>query len=952
MFEQYSVQDAIKRLHSDGERGLSEAEAVRRLAEYGANAMKEPRKKTAAENFIEQLNDPLIYVLLAAALISVLLKEVSDAFIIGVVVVVNALVGMIQEGKARKALDALKKMTSPHATVIRDGIHKEIPAARIVPGDVVCLEAGGLVPADMRLAESANLKVEESALTGESLPIEKDAGFLIRTAGEVPLGDRRNMVYMSTMVTYGRAKGVVTATGMDTEIGKIATMITSEKEEMTPLQRRLGELGKILSFLSLGLCVALFVLALWQQRNPMEMLLTAISLAVAAVPEGLPAVVTICLALSVTRMVRVHTIVRRLPSVETLGAVSVVCSDKTGTLTQNRMTVTRCYLDGQFLDIGDGWSDLHAAESSLHRGNARAYQDFLQGMVLCNDASIETLPVRGSKATSGMEEEVERIGDPTELALLDLGRFLGYEKEPLERQMPRKAELPFDSDRKMMTTYHVKLVKAEQRRSSTSAGIAGYTGNAEKKERWAEKNGAERGIVYTKGAPDEVLRHCTHILRGGAVVRLTDSQRRQIRNAVKEMSSQALRTLAVAMRSDIRTPVEEGLTFLGLVGMKDPARPEAAEAVETFRGAGVDTVMITGDHVDTAFAIGRQLGIVRSTEQCVTGQELTQMSEEEFLGRLDHVRVFARVSPAQKVRIVKGFQKKGHIVAMTGDGVNDAPSLKTADIGIAMGVTGTDVAKQASDMILTDDNFATIERAIEEGRGVYENIRKSVIFLLSSNLGEIMTMFVAVLCGFASPLKSAHILWINLITDSLPALALGIDYNDGRNLMRNSPREKGESLFARGGLLCTCFYGVLIAGISLTAFLMLPCVMLRSGGNAVNIENLSLLLGNEGVLSKAQTYAFTVLGMSQLYHAVGMRDVHRSFFRTNPFQNKLMIVACLIGFALQFAVTEVPFLIGAFGTSHLSGREWAILSILAAFPLLAHEVIAAFSSKTGEWKRI
>lgn len=903
MFEQCSVQESINQLQTNVVKGLSHMEAERRFAENGPNEMREPRKKTVLESFVEQLNDPLIYVLLAAALISVFLRELNDAVIVGVVVFVNALVGVIQEGKARKALDALKKMTTPHATVVRDGVRQEIPAAHIVAGDVVCLEAGGLVPADMRLIESANLKVEESALTGESLPIEKDAEFLIHTAGEIPLGDRRNMAYMSTIVTYGRAKGVVTATGMDTEIGRIATMITAEKEEMTPLQKRLGELGKVLSILSLGLCMALFGMALWQHRNPMEMLLTAISLAVAAVPEGLPAVVTICLALSVTRMVKVNTIVRRLPSVETLGAVSVVCSDKTGTLTQNRMTVEKCYLDGALLDVGDGWTDLRAAENTLHRGNAGQYQNFLQGMVLCNDASLT--PIRHDISGTGDDSahDDERIGDPTELALLDLGRYLGYEKEQMERQMPRLGELPFDSDRKMMSTFH-------------------------------------SGISYTKGAPDEVLKRCTHVLRSGAVCRLTESQRRQILDAVEEMSSMALRTLAVAMRTDARRAIEDNLTFVGLVGMRDPARPEAAEAVQTFHEAGVDTVMITGDHVDTAFAIGKQLKIVQSMDQCVTGESLAQMPEEEFLGRLDRTRIFARVSPAQKVRIVKGFQKKGRIVAMTGDGVNDAPSLKAADIGIAMGMTGTDVAKQASDMILTDDNFATIEKAIEEGRGVYENIRKSVIFLLSSNLGEIMTMFIAVLCGFASPLKSAHILWINLITDSLPALALGVDHNDGRSLMRNPPREKGESLFARGGLLCTCFYGALIAAISLTAFLMLPCTLLKSQGMVVNIENLSLALKWNGVLPKAQTYAFTVLGMSQLYHAVGMRDVQKSFFCTNFLENKLMLVACVIGFVLQFAVTEVPFLIKAFGTSHLSGREWAILSVLAAFPLIAHEVIA------------
>ena len=881
MFEKYDVQETVLQLNSNERRGLAEGEAFRRLQKDGRNEMKETRKKTALESFVEQLCDPLIYVLLAAAGISIFLKEVSDAIIIGIVVFMNAFVGMVQEGKARKALDALKKLTSPRAVVVREGVRKEIPAAELVCGDLVCLEAGCQVPADMRLVESQSLKVEEAALTGESLPVEKDAAFVARQNAEIPLGDRKNMVYMSTVVTYGRGMGLVTATGMNTEIGRIAAMITEEKEEMTPLQKRLGELGTYLSILSLGLCVVLFGIAILQHRNIFEMLLTAISLAVAAVPEGLPAVVTICLALSVTRMVRVNTIVRRLPSVETLGAVSVVCSDKTGTLTQNRMTVEQCWCDGRLMEL-----------SELLKCGKESVSHMFQGMVLCNDASL------GGDS---------RLGDPTELALLDMAEMAGIEKNSLEQKMPRQSELAFDSDRKMMTTCH--------------------------------KNGGNL-ISYTKGAPDEVLKKCTHILINGEALPLYDSMRRKISQGVTEMSSHALRTLAIAMRGNVRGAVEEQLTFLGMVGMKDPARPEAAEAVAVFKEAGVSTVMITGDHVDTAFAIGRQLGIVSHSEQCMTGSQMDALGDFEFQEKLEHTRVFARVSPAQKVRIVKGFQGRGQIVAMTGDGVNDAPSLKAADIGIAMGKNGTDVAKQASDMILVDDNFATIEKAIEEGRGVYENIRKSVIFLLSSNLGEIATMFVAVLCGLASPLKSSHILWINLITDSLPALALGIDKNDGRSLMKNPPRKAGESLFARGGLMCTCFYGALISCISLTAFLMLPWMLLKAGEQTVNLENLILVLRNESILAKAQTYAFTVLGMSQLFHAVGMRDVHRSVFTGTLFENKLMIGACILGFLLQFAVTEVPFLITAFGTSHLSGQEWMRLTILAAFPLMAHEVIA------------
>lgn len=895
MFEQYSTAETIAELKTDSKRGLTVAEAGRRMKLYGRNEMKPARKKTFFESFLGQLNDPLIYVLIVAAVVSVLLGEISDAVIIGVVVIVNATVGVLQEGKARKALESLKKLTSPKAMVVREGRRLEIPAAELVKGDLVCLETGCQVPADLRLISAANLKIEESALTGESLPMEKDSGFQAPRGGRIPLGDRRNMAYMSTIVTYGRGEGVVTATGMDTELGQIAMIITEAKEEMTPLQKRLGELGRVLSFLSLLLCAALFVIAVLQKRNVSEMLITAISLAVAAVPEGLPAVVTICLALSVTRMVKVNTIVRRLPSVETLGAVSVVCSDKTGTLTQNRMTVEKCFINGKMM----------TTEEIRFGDNP----DFFRGMVLCNDAQAK---------------QGGRMGDPTELALLDLGERLEVDKETAESCFSRVDELSFDSDRKMMTTLHRK-VKNSDGQLGTSLAVG-------------------QMVAYTKGAPDEVLKKCTHMMTAGGAVRLSENLRRQVWKAVSELSGDALRTLAVAMRIGINRPEEEQLTFLGLVGMRDPARPEAATAVADFKGAGVTTVMITGDHVDTAFAIGRQLGIAERFEQCMTGETLGHLTDEELQERLEHTRVFARVSPAQKVRIVDGLKARGEIVAMTGDGVNDAPSLKKADIGIAMGKSGTDVARQAADMILTDDNFATIRKAIEEGRGVYENIRKSVIFLLSSNLGEIITMFLAVAFGLAAPLKSSHILWINLITDSMPALALGVDKNDGKSLMQQPPRKAKESLFARGGLLCTCFYGALIAAVSLTAFLMLPCAILHIRGMQIGVLQLASVLEEPWLLSKAQTYAFTVLGMSQLWHAVGMRDTSASVFRRRLLDNPLMILACIIGFLLQFAVTEVPVLIEAFGTSHLSGREWMRLSILAAMPLVAHEIIALLFS--------
>ncbi len=884
MLEQLQISEAVRELKGDKERGLSEKEAGKRLRAEGRNEMRGQRKKTLPESFLEQLCDPLIYVLLVAAMVSLWLKEFSDAIIIVAVVGFNALTGVLQEGKAKKALDALKKLTSPRAVVIREGRREEIEAAELVPGDLVCLEAGCQVPADLRLLEAVNLKIEEAALTGEALPVEKDADFL--PGRKVPLGDRRNMAYMSTMVTGGRGQGIVTATGMKTEIGKIAEMISGTEEELTPLQKRLGELGKVLSILSLMLCAGLFLLAVVQKRNIGEMLITAISLAVAAVPEGLPAVVTICLALSVTRMVKVNTIIRRLPSVETLGAVSVVCTDKTGTLTQNKMTVEKCYVGGKLLDAAD-----MAVED---------YPDFFRGMLLCNDAVLEGK---------------ERLGDPTELALLEFGKKHGWKKQVLERQYPRTGELPFDSNRKRMTTCH---------------------GN----------------ISYTKGAPDEVLKRCIAMMReDGRYYPLTERERKQIGRRMEEMAGDALRMLAVARGGgenaggEIR---EERLVFLGIVGMRDPARAEVPAAVAEFKLAGVKTVMITGDYADTAFAIGRQLGIAWEKKQCMTGEELAALSEKEAGERLSDVRIFARVSPAQKVQIVENFQKQGEIVAMTGDGVNDAPSLKKADIGIAMGQAGTDVARQAADMVLADDNFATIKKAIEEGRGVYENIRKSIIFLLSSNLGEIITMFAAVLCGLAAPLKSSHILWINLITDSLPALALGVDLNDGAALMRQKPRKAQESLFSRGGLSCTLFYGCLIGLISLAAFLMGPCMLLHARGERIHLESLSLLLRREEILTRAQTYAFTVLGMSQLYHAVGMRDVQCSVLRMNHLENVWMIFACVFGFLLQFAVTEVPLLVGWFGTASLSGREWLYLSVLAASPLFAHEIIALFFSSPGK----
>lgn len=831
--------------------------------ERGKNVLEKEENKSVLHCFAEQLNDPLIFILFAAAGISVLLREFGDMVIILAVVAVNAVVGVVQEGKAKRALAALEEMTSPHAWIRQGEDIYEIPAADLLPGDLVCLEAGRQVPADLRLTAAVNLKIEESALTGESVPVSKNT-------------KDKNTAYMTTNVTCGRGEGIVSAIGMDTKIGGVAKLLKNAETEMTPLQKRLADLGKVLGTVSIVLCLLLFLIAVLQKRNVMEMLLTAISLAVAAVPEGLPAIVTMVLALSVSRMVKVNTIVRRLPSVETLGCVSVVCSDKTGTLTQNRMTVTKCYADGVIFS-----PELLSMQENRH---------FLQGFTLCNDATIE----KG------------RIGDPTELALLDMASAAGIHRERLERQLPRRKELSFDSVRKRMTTLH---------------------------------DGAGGGISYTKGSPDEVIERCAFLLVHGEKIPMTPERKKEIYRVLAGFAQQALRVLALGMREHTFDITEENMTFVGLAAMTDPIRPEAKEAVREFYHAGVKTLMITGDRMDTAFAVARELGLAEDMRQCISGEELEEMDEEELAARLGELRVFAHVAPEHKVRIVAACRKNGEITAMTGDGVNDAPSLKSADVGIAMGQTGTDVAKGAADIVLTDDNFATIAKAIAQGRCIYENIKKSVIFLLSSNFGEIITMLFAVICGLVPPLTSSHILWINLITDSLPALALGMDAEKEKSYMDRKPRGRNESLFADGGLRCTCFYGVLIAVISTLAFVQIPVGILLKQETSVTFSAVRELLAQEWILSRCRTYTFTVLGMSQLFHAVGMRDVERSFFQMNHLENRLMLFALAAGIALQLAVTEVPGLVALFGTSRLTFLEWIKLLLLSAAPLLAHELL-------------
>lgn len=836
--------------------------------ERGKNVLEDEKQPSAFQNFLEQLNDPLIYILFAAAAVSLFLKEYGDMAIILAVVLVNAVIGVIQEGKAKRALEALKEMSSPHALIKEKGHVHEIAASDLIPGDVVVLEAGRQVPADLELTAAVNLKIEEAALTGEAVPVSKDT-------------EKENKAFMATNVTYGRGEGIVIAIGMDTEIGRIAKMLQDTKTELTPLQKRLADLGKLLSTVAVFLCVLLFVIAVLQRRDVGEMMLTAISLAVAAVPEGLPAIVTMVLALSVSRMVKVNTIVKRLPSVETLGCVSIVCSDKTGTLTQNRMTVTKCYANGRILEP----SELEK-ERDKH---------FLQGFMLCNDASVAE----------------ERLGDPTELALLDMAGKFGMQREELEKKMPRLGEMPFDSERKRMSTLH---------------------------------RVGRSGISYTKGSPDEIMERCPFVWMHGERLPMTPSEKRKIGGTLSELTAKGLRVLALGMRENAMNLQEDALTFVGFVGISDPIRPEAKQAVEEFWRAGVRTVMITGDRMDTAFAIARELGIAGKPEECISGEELEQLTEEELAKRLPRLSVFAHVSPEHKVRIVAACRKNGQITAMTGDGVNDAPSLKSADVGIAMGMAGTDVAKNAADIVLTDDNFATIAKAIDQGRSIYENIRKSVLFLLSSNFGEIITMLFAVALGLPAPLKSSHILWINLITDSLPALALGIDVEENRNYMDRPPRSPKESLFAGGGWSCTCFYGVLIAFVSIVAYLQFPISLLQKEGIPITLARLAELLTDQALLNQCQTYAFTVLGMAQLFHAVGMRDVEMSLFRMNHLENRMMIVAFSVGIGLQALVTEVPYFIVLFGTCRLTVFDWVKLLVLASMPLLAHEILVLLST--------
>ena len=902
MFETKSSSEVLKELDSNVEQGLTNEQAGERLLKYGPNKLPEKKKTPLFLVFLSQFNDPMIYILLAAALLSVAISiynsihtgeafDFADPIIIMGVCVLNAIIGTVQENKAEKSLEALKKMSSPTCVVRRDGKLIELKAEELVVGDIVILEEGRTVPADLRLVTAINLKTDESSLTGESLPVEKDADIVF--SDEVGVGDRVNMVYMSTPVVYGRGEGVVVRTGIDTETGKIAKMLSEGEEDLTPLQKQLAKLSKFLGILTIALVVVLFGIQLIDlfKANAHEPLGTegwidgivenfmfAISLAVAAVPEGLPAVVTIVLALGVQKMVRANTIVRKLPSVETLGAVSVVCSDKTGTLTQNKMTVVKAYIDEELVDGED-----------ILKDNCK----FLSmGLSLCSNASVD----------DGI------YGDPTEIALVEYANKMNQHKGDLEKEAPRVDEYPFDSVRKMMSTQHA------------------YQG---------------KKVIFTKGAIDSILKVADRIEIKGQVRKITEQDRKNIMAASDAMAVSALRVLGLAYSYSDELK-EENLVFIGLVGMIDPPRPECKNAVSIFKKAGITTIMITGDHKTTALAIAKELGIADENGEALSGDEIDKLTPEELQEKVKTVHVFARVSPENKVQIITAVRANGNIAAMTGDGVNDAPSLKQADIGIAMGITGTDVAKGAADMVLTDDNFASIEKAVEEGRGIYTNIKKTVLFLLSTNIAEVLAMFAIVIMSlflveynFPTPLLAIHILWVNLITDSLPAVALGADEKES-GIMDDEPRNPKESLFSRGGYLVTFGYGLLITITTVFAFLMIPIFE----GGATSIEDIArILTENVDIRMQSQTAAFCVLSLSELFHMLGMTSLRKSFVHNFWSKNWLLWVAFALGVALQVSVVNIPGLNNFFSCSPLDISHWGIVFALSVAPLVVHEIV-------------
>ena len=861
IFYHETGENVLKELGSDASYGLTDEQVLQRKQQYGENRLREKKKKTNLQRFLDQFKDVMILILIGAALISFVVacvegnpKEFFEPALILLIVVVNAIMGVMQESKAEKALDALKGLSAPHARAIRNGVETILNASELVPGDIIRLEAGDFIPADARLLHSVSLKSEESALTGESVPSEKDARSIVDQ--NAPLGDRNNMIFSGCSITYGTATAVVTATGMDTEMGKIANLLENEEEGQTPLQKKLAQLGKYLGILAIAACAIIFIVGIVNGIPVMEIFMTAVSLAVSAIPEGLPAIVTIVLSIGVQRMVKKNAIIRRLPAVETLGSASIICSDKTGTLTQNRMTLVEAYWDG-------------GKTEKVSTQNSAEIRRLLQYATLCCDGSIV---FHGS--------EQQHIGDPTETAIILAAHQNGITQESLSREYPRLAEIPFDSDRKLMST--VNRIDGQN-------------------------------IVIVKGAFDMMAQRC---IQGDL-----DTAKR----ITEEMSSSALRVLAVAYKKIDEVPdsptsdeLENGLTFLGLVGMIDPPRPEAKEAVATCRKAGIKPVMITGDHVVTASAIAKELGILQPSDRAITGSELDAMTDSQLDEQVENIAVYARVSPENKIRIVKAWQRKGQVVSMTGDGVNDAPALKAADIGCAMGITGTDVAKGAADMTLTDDNFATIVDAVREGRGIYANIKKVVGFLLGTNLGEIITVFAAMLLWHKTPLLSMQLLWINLVTDSMPAIALGMEAVEP-DIMEQKPKPKNEGIFAHGLGVRVVLQGFMFGILTLIGFQV---------GEQVT-----------GTLAGGQTMAFMVLALSQVVQAFNMRSVH-SLFQIGFFGNHKLNWAALLSIVLVAIVLFTPVRV-AFGLVILPWKLYLLALGLILTPLVVMEISKA-----------
>jgi len=866
-WHQKNIQEVMEELDSSL-KGLSSETSQKQLLEHGYNELTEKKKKTIFMMFLDQFKDLMILVLIGAAIIAGAIGELSDTIAIVVIVVLNAIIGFVQEYRAEKAMALLKKMAAHQSLVIRDGNPINIPAAHLVPGDIVILEAGKIVPADMRLIETAQLRIEEAALTGESLPVEKQISPLHDE--HLSIGDRKNMAYKGTIVSYGRGKGIVTSTGMATEIGKIAGMLQEEGEVKTPLQKRLASFGQKLALAVLAICAIVFVVGILRGEEPLLMLLTAISLAVAAIPEALPAVITISLALGAKKMVRQNALIRKLMAVETLGSVTYICSDKTGTLTLNKMTVEEVYMNGKV-----------SAARELDPG---ANKDLFIALALSNDAETDA---------SG-----QVLGDPTEVALYAIAKRLGFDKKALEQDHPRVAEIPFDSDRKCMTTFH------------------------------RGPNG--KFTSFTKGAIDVLLDKATGILSSDE---LKDIDAGEIQRVNERMSADGLRVLGIAGRAwdalpDDMSPgsVETGLTILGIAGMMDPPREEARQAVGLCRTAGIRTVMITGDHPLTATTIARRLGILKQESHAVlTGRELDQLTLEEFEERVEHIRVYARVAPEQKLKIVKALQDRGQFVAMTGDGVNDAPALKRADIGVAMGITGTDVSKEASHMVLMDDNFATIVKAVKEGRRIFDNIRKFIKYTMTSNSGEIWTIFLAPFLGLPIPLLPIHILWINLVTDGLPGLALATEPAE-KGIMERPPRHPKESIFANGLGVHIIWVGLLMGAVSLFT----QAWTIRTGH------------------AHWQTMVFTVLCLSQMGHVLAIRSEKESIFTQGFFSNKSMIGALLLTFALQMATIYMPQLNPIFKTEPLTLYELIFTLALSSVVFFAVEIEKLIHRRTAK----